>query len=184
MERLQDELIQLLTTTPSKSETKDIFISRAREGNLTRDENKESHFCVYFAANDLQAKQVFMGHHKKSDLWLFNGGHIDIGETPAQTFDREISEEWGLERNNFTISSPFLLTQAFIDNLPKQLCRIHFDIWYSVPIIINSFHPDEGMLQEEFHESKWMTIEEAKKKNTDLGTLEALDALEKTFIKS
>jgi len=53
------------------------FRQRLKEGKLTKNENPESHFCAYFAACDFKAEQLFIGHHIKSGLWLFNGGHID-----------------------------------------------------------------------------------------------------------
>lgn len=42
------------------------FLERAQQGAPTRDENPQTHFCVYFAAYDPVAQKVFIGHHKKS----------------------------------------------------------------------------------------------------------------------
>ncbi|NTU99338.1 hypothetical protein HGA64_05055, partial [Candidatus Falkowbacteria bacterium] len=47
------------------------FRQRMVDDKLTKQENPQSHFCVYFAACDFDSKQVFMGHHIKSGLWLF-----------------------------------------------------------------------------------------------------------------
>jgi hypothetical protein len=53
------------------------FLTRVKEGRLTRDENPVNHFDVFFAAYDPVMKHIFFGHHKKADIWLFNGGHMD-----------------------------------------------------------------------------------------------------------
>lgn len=74
-----EKLIQAIKTFNNSHETTRLFLARAREENLSRDENPESHFCVYFAAHDPTARELFLGHHKKSNLWIFNGGHIDKG---------------------------------------------------------------------------------------------------------
>lgn len=161
------------------------FLERLGQGNLTRDENPESHFCVYFAAYDPKAKQIFIGHHKKSGLWLVNGGHIDQGETLQETLKREIDEEWGLAENleNLEISQPRLLTITEINNLPKQTCRAHYDVWYFVAVDKNVFNPDKQKLATEFHENQWVTFETARKSFIkDANNLQALDFMENNLI--
>lgn len=81
-----------IVTKHTQSPVASTFFSRIEKGQLTRDENISSHFCVYFAAYDPECKQVFIGQHKKSGLWLFNGGHIDKGETPNETLKREMGD--------------------------------------------------------------------------------------------
>lgn len=49
------------------------FKKRLEEGNITRDENPKSHFCVWFLPYDLRTKKVFIVHHKKSGLWISPG---------------------------------------------------------------------------------------------------------------
>src|SRR5258708_633265 len=94
-ERLAIEITNIVETVDTTLQIKEVYLRRLTEGLLTRDENLEDHFCVYFAGFSSSDKTVFIGHHKKSDLWLFNGGHIDKGETPTDALLREISEEWG-----------------------------------------------------------------------------------------
>ena len=64
------------------------FLTRFEENNFTRDEEPKTHFCVYFFPYDKATKKVFMVHHKKANLWLSPGGHIDRGETPIQALER------------------------------------------------------------------------------------------------
>jgi len=150
------------------------FIRRVGQGNLTKEENPISHFCVYFAGYDPWQKQVFIGHHKKSNLWLFNGGHIDRNELPSGAIIREISEEWGEVVVEYIPDNPELLTITNIDNRPKQTCQEHFDLWFFVKLNKNNFKPDQSKLAEEFFENKWVTIDEANKLMSDKGNVVAI----------
>ena len=61
-------------------------------------------------------------HHKKSGLWLFNGGHIDKGENPEQALRRGMGEEWGEIVDLQIIGEPKLLTITTIVN-PVIKCK-------------------------------------------------------------
>jgi 8-oxo-dGTP pyrophosphatase MutT (NUDIX family) len=152
------------------------FLRRAAEGSLTRDENSHTHFCVYFAA--YCNAEVFIGHHKKSGLWLFNGGHIDRGELPGEALEREIGEEWGLKISVAEIGSPQLLTITEIDNPTRQTCTRHYDIWYFIALARDSAIFDAEKLAEEFYEARWMTLQQANTFVTDPATKKALAYLE------
>ena len=41
--------------------------------------------------------KVLLIHHKKLDLWLPVGGHIEKNETPDEALLREIKEEIGID---------------------------------------------------------------------------------------
>ena len=156
------------------------FLERAREGNLTKEENPKSHFCAYFAAYDPKVKKVFIGHHKKSGLWLFNGGHIDGDETIKESLIREIGEEWGMDGNKFEINSPVFFTITEIDNPTKQPCNFHYDLWCFLEIDKGNFKPNDANLSEEFHEYGWKSLEEARKLTTG-NTLDAIDFIESNY---
>ena len=158
------------------------FVSRLQdEDGLTRDENPYTHYCVYFAAYDPAAGQIFVGHHIKSDLWLFNGGHIDAGETAEETLLREMGEEWGLEMALDGIGEPTLLTITEISNPAKQSCIRHYDIWYFVVVDRETFAPDSALLAKEYHSIEWLSPGEARKAITDPNTLEAVKLIEEVF---
>lgn len=165
--KLAIELEDLISRKFQNDETASKYLKRIKDGNLTKKENAESHMCTYFAPYDPMAKEIFIGHHKKADKWLFNGGHIDPNETLIDTLKREIQEEWGLNYDDFEIEEPQLLTMCPIDNPIKQPCRMHFDIWHFIPVDKNTFHPDKNKLAEEFFEAGWFNFEKAMKLNTD-----------------
>lgn len=152
------------------------FQQRLTEGLPTRDENTASHFCVYFLPFDAQKKKVFIIHHKKSGFWISPGGHIDQGETPLEALNREISEELGVENFFHEEPSPFLLTIAHIEN-PVQPCKTHYDIWFLVPTDGSNFNINP----EEFHETKWMTFEEAENVVTESANSQALEIIKNSL---
>lgn len=178
--KLTQEIEDLLDKAVSE-EVALIFQERLKDEALTRDENAESHFCAYFAACDYKNKQLFIGHHIKSGLWLFNGGHIDKDETLFETVSREIEEEWGLDANNLEVSSPALLTIAEIDNPTKQKCKLHLDVWHFIDVDRNNFNPDPLKIAEEFHSVEWMDLATARQLVTDKGNLQALDFIEANY---
>lgn len=179
MSEILRESIVGITEENSSSSVVPEFLERIKEGKLIRDENPESHFCSYFAGYDPDAKKVFIGHHKKSGLWLFNGGHIDENESPIDTVKREMVEEWGVGVNIEKIGKPKLLTITSI-NQPNIACKKHYDIWYFVPLDEKTFNPDPKLMETEFYQAGWKTIEEAREVAVTQ-TLVALDEFEKIF---
>ena len=150
------------------------YEKRMTEGLFTRDENPQSHFCVYFLPYNSQNKKVFIIHHRKSGLWLSPGGHIDHGETLLEALNREIHEELGVKNFFKEEQSSFLLTITPIENR-IQPCKAHYDVWYLVSTNGDNFNVDPA----EFYDMKWLTIEEARKIVTDKQNLKALEIIEK-----
>jgi 8-oxo-dGTP pyrophosphatase MutT (NUDIX family) len=149
---------------------------RLRQGMPTRDENPRSHFCAYFLPYNPMTYQVFIVHHKKSGLWISPGGHIDAGETLFQTLNRELEEELGVKNGIKRGIQPFLFTITPIEN-SVQSCKEHFDLWYRIPTDGSSFSIDP----KEFHDTRWLTVADARTLVTDPPNIEALDAMSALF---
>lgn len=164
----------ILNSTFCSAEVYDLFQKRLSVGLPTRDEDPETHFIVYFLPYNSETKQVFLIHHKKSGLWIAPGGHIDRGETAIEALNREINEELGVKNFFKQEQLPFLFTVTPINNWGRK-CTTHFDIWYLMQTCGHDFSLDEG----EFYDSKWLSLEEAKKIVTNPQNLEALESLEK-----
>lgn len=167
-------LIDLIHSTYATPETRQRFIERLEQGNMSRDENPESHLCVFFMPFNPQTKQVFITHHRKSGLWLPPGGHVDQGETPEQAVIRELHEELGYQAAQ--IPPPFILTVTEITVSATPIpCKRHYDLWYLIPTDGSSFNVD----MKEFIEIRWLDIAEAKQLVSDPTTCAALERLEK-----
>ncbi len=161
--KLYTELKEIIESKLSGLSATGKFLARLEKGILTIQENQQSHFCAYFAAIDPGTQEIFVGDHKKAGLWLVNGGHIDEDENLQETLKREIDEEWGLNFDDLIVSEPLFLTISEIYNPEKQPCREHFDIWHFVSVDKNAFSPDQEKLAKEFHETRWVRLEEARK---------------------
>ncbi|MFA6897583.1 MAG: NUDIX domain-containing protein [Patescibacteria group bacterium] len=180
-ENLQDVLLgEIADLLTDSSETALKYEQRIKEGSLTCDENPASHLCVFFAAIDSGAKKIFIGDHKKSGLWLFNGGHLDKGENFRMAVKREIKEEWGLNAESLNVSKPELLTVLSIEN-PRQVCKVHFDVWHFVDVDMDTFNPDPLKLAEETYETRWLDLNEARRMSVVEETLLGFDFIEKNY---
>jgi 8-oxo-dGTP pyrophosphatase MutT (NUDIX family) len=150
------------------------LISKLDTGRFLRAHDVREHFCVLFLPYEPTTGQVLVVHHKKAELWLFPGGHIEPNESPTQTLNREIEEELGLSPRfpETTIVFMFSVTSG-IRNVLRE-CRTHYDVWFLLPTDPSSVRVD----QEEFFESRWADIDDAKELILDRSTLSALNRLE------
>lgn len=176
MSDLLQQIKDVINPSICDKEIADYWLVRLEKGDLTRDDGNPSHFCCYFLPYNPMTKQVFIVHHKKSGLWLSPGGHIDRNETLMQTLNREIDEELGMKERIKEEIKPFLLTITPIENR-VQPCKEHLDIWYRFTTDGSEFDVDPR----EFHQTKWVSIAEAREIMTDPPNLEALNKMEELF---
>jgi len=179
MEKLEKTLIEIAESTEADSKTKNFFITAAKNGSFCKDDDPQTHFCVYFAPYDPIKRAVFIGHHKKSGLWLFNGGHIDKNETPKQALKREIGEEWGIDMDVNGLAPSLLTVTNIISNPAKRPCKNHCDIWFFIATDSEKFAPDVNLLSKEFYETGWKSFDEARKLSRDPNTLRGIGEIEK-----
>lgn len=134
------------------------FLNRIEQDEIyTRDEGNDSHFCSFFLPFNLETKKIFLGDHKKAGSWVPPGGHIDKGENPIQTVQREFREELRYELTNEKIEL-FDLSIKNIFRHNKVPCNIHFDLWHIVYVDLIDFDYDKR----EFYDAKWVSFDEAK----------------------
>jgi len=176
MNTLQDYIRAIISPSICTSEVADHWLKRVEEGKLTRDEGHTSHLGCYFLPYNSETKQVFVVHHKKSGLWLFPGGHLDEGELPVQTLNREIGEELGTWDRIKEEIFPFLLTITPI-NHPGIMCTEHLDFWFRFSTDGSEFVVDPA----EFHTTRWVNLQEARELMVDPANREALDKMEVLF---
>ncbi len=130
-----------------------------RDGPLLREEGVSDHFCSMFVPYVVTTQSVFVGHHKKSGLWMPPGGHIDIGEAPIEAARREITEELRIHEPQQL--SPLALTYVDITNRPD--CTRHYDIWFRMTCADETPFDYE---RNEFYEAGWYPIEQAMRKSS------------------
>lgn len=130
------------------------FLDRLSEGNLTRDENRETHFCSFTVPINLKNKTLFIVDHIKGKSWMPPGGHIDYGELPTETVRRELKEELGFTLTNEQVEL-FDICITVIDN-PVN-CRVHYDFWYTIRMEKINFHYDNS----EFTAAGWFPYAKA-----------------------
>lgn len=166
--KLSTQLLELANSKIGTKRVRNEFLKRLKTTSLTRDEGELTHFGVFVMAIDLKQKMVFIGHHKKSDKWLPQGGHIDKGELVEETALREIKEEWGVEMGEKEIGGPVLLTTTNIDKKELwKVCKKHYDVWYFVVVDKNKFFADPELLSKEFYETDWFNLDSARKLCSD-----------------
>lgn len=115
--------------------------------------------------------KVLLIHHKKLNMWLPIGGHVELDEDPEQTLFREVKEECGLEieviSTKPTVESPgtkFLYTPSFLDihNLPgnhKHVALTYFAKSKSDRFVHN---------KEEHNDIQWFAKEDLDKSEFNL----------------
>lgn len=111
--------------------------------------------------------KVVLHLHKRLNMWLQPGGHIDAGETPADAALRESMEETGLsvrhERDGGVL--------FHLDVHPGPKGHTHHDLRYLVRAPEGPLQPAEG----ESPHVKWFTWDEAMA-IADAGLIGALRA--------
>lgn len=169
--------VQLFERSDYKNNLKKVFLDRYKKGYLTKEENPEDHFAVFFMAFDSLLRKVLIGDHKKSGLYLPNGGHIDKSESPDQTLEREFGEELGLDVNNYQVCARTYLTITDIENQDKQNCKKHYDIWYFVSVDSINFEYNPVLTLKEFNSMRWIAADSVGELRTSNAVLEAVDFL-------
>lgn len=91
--------------------------------------NMDRHLGVLFLPLSPDKKQIYLINHKKAQMWIPPGGHVDEGLTFQQAVELEMQEELQATAK-FINSSPFFLTQT----LTQGINAGHVDVtaWFLV----------------------------------------------------
>lgn len=89
------------------AETRAWISSGAELCRLAKPATPPRHLVSYFVCID--GDSVLLVDHKKALLWLPSGGHVEPGEHPRLTVQRECREELGIDAH-FVLPHPLLLT--------------------------------------------------------------------------
>ena len=111
---------------------------------------------------DEEAKKVLLVDHKKAQLWLPTGGHVEIDEHPRDAVIRECFEELKIEAE-FWKNDPIFLTSTKTVGLTAGHADV--SLWY----VLKGSH--RGVYQfdpEEFTAIQWFNLDEIPYERSDL----------------
>jgi 8-oxo-dGTP pyrophosphatase MutT (NUDIX family) len=119
------------------------------------------HLVSYFVLYDEKTQKILLGDHRKSELWLPSGGHVELNEHPQQTVIRECQEELGTEAD-FWQPHPLFLTSTVTVGLTAGHTDVSF--WY----VLKGKETQELVFdKEEFNLVQWFDFEEAATLKSD-----------------
>lgn len=119
------------------------------------------HLVSYFVLIDEEAHKILLVDHKKAQLWLPSGGHVEPHEHPADAAARECLEELGITAE-FWQEAPLFLTSTVTVGLTAG----HTDVslWY----VLKGDHQQTYVFDaEEFSAIQWFGFDEIPYDRTD-----------------
>lgn len=146
-------------------ETLDWINSGAEIFRLEKPATPPKHLVSYFLLLDTANRQVLLVDHRKAQLWLPSGGHVEPGEHPRITVEREVEEELGC-RAEFIQETPFFLTVTSVSGLDNQDLSLHVDVslWY---LLKGNIHQIYDYDEREFHGIQWFAFDSLPYPRTD-----------------
>lgn len=134
-ELIRNEIMEIVSSiTPFDQEEQEHLnfvrtwiASGAEIFRIAKPDKPKIHLVSYFVLVDLSTNELLLTDHKKSELWLPPGGHVELGEHPRQTVQREIQEELGIEAEFLFDYPQFLTVTDTVGNVSR-----HTDVslWY------------------------------------------------------
>ncbi len=119
--------------------------------------NPPIHLVSYFLVFSPDQSQVLLVDHKKAELWLPPGGHVEINENPKDTVKREAKEKLGIE-TEFIFEKPLFLTVT--ETVGNVTQHTDVSLWYAI-----KWKPEDSLIydKEEFNQIQWLGIEEMQR---------------------
>lgn len=112
------------------------------------------HLVSYFVLFDEVASKILLVDHKKAELWLPTGGHVEINENPMDAVRRECFEELQIQAD-FWCEEPIFITSTVTVGLTAG----HTDVslWY----VLRGNHQHKYAFDtDEFNGIKWFDFNE------------------------
>lgn len=136
------------------------------------------HLVSYFVPYDKQKEKIFLVHHKKANLWLPPGGHVDVDEHPKDAASREMEEEL-FTKADFLMDDPLFLTVTKTVN--NSLSHTDVSLWFVVKgNSLQDYRFDTG----EFYDAAWFKINELPKTQMEPHLKRFLGKLQNSLSKS
>lgn len=150
-EQLRDEISRLVPIDEREAESKLLTLALLDSAEELFDEHQViDHITA--SAFVVSARGVILHLHKKLNIWVQPGGHIDQGESAPEAALRETAEETGLP---VELAMPAEIFH--VDVHPGPRGHTHYDVRY----IVNAEPVDPRPAPEESQEVYWFSYEEA-----------------------
>ena len=114
----------------------------------------DPHLVSYFVLIDAVEQKLLLVDHKKANLWLPAGGHVEPNEHPQETVAREIVEELGIDAE-FILDQPFFLTVT--PTTGEKGRHTDVSLWY---LVKGNAAKTLEYDAEEFHDIRWFAPDE------------------------
>jgi 8-oxo-dGTP diphosphatase len=85
------------------------------------------HLVSYFLLFDEEREKILLVDHKKAQLWLPTGGHVELDEDPKETVRRECMEELGISAE-FWMDNPLFITST--ETVGLTAGHTDVSLWY------------------------------------------------------
>lgn len=140
---------------------KNWIASGAEIFRIEKPDKPNIHLVSYFIIIDPHTNELLLVDHKKAELWLPPGGHVELNEHPRETVKREIKEELGIDAE-FMLEDPLFLT---VTNTVGNVAR-HTDVslWY---VLRGNREKHLTFDMGEFHRIQWFQQKEIPYERTD-----------------
>ena len=116
---------------------------------ITKPATPDPHLVAYFLLIDQSEQRLLLVEHKKANLWLPAGGHVEYNEHPKDTVTREMLEELGIQAD-FLSEKPFFLTVT--KTTGEKDTHKDVSLWYILRGSITTSFPFD---KREFHSIRW-----------------------------
>lgn len=117
------------------------------------------HLVSYFLLVD--GDDILLVDHIKSGLWLPSGGHVEPGEHPRTTVEREIVEELGIKADFLFQKPQFVTATTTVGQTPGH---IDVSLWY---LVRGDRSKQLEFDRDEFTEVRWFSRDEVPYERTE-----------------
>lgn len=163
------ELLKLIKNIPPFNheeaqvieETIEWITSGAPLYRLHKPDFPKKHLVTYFLHFDITAEKVLLVDHRKANLWLPAGGHIEPDENPLDSVERECLEELGIA-SEFIQKTPLFISAT--ETTGPSHPHIDVNLWY---LLKGDASKTLLFDQTEFRSVHWFSFDEIPFDHTD-----------------
>lgn len=119
------------------------------------------HLVSYFLVFSPEHSKVLLVDHKKAELWLPPGGHVELNENPKHAVFREAKEELGIEAE-FLFDKPLFVTVT--KTVGNVIQHTDVSLWY---VLKGNPHDQLIYDKDEFNQIQWFGIDEIPFEKSD-----------------